>query len=71
MIRHTQAVVRGTEHALIVADLPFMSYQVSTEEALRNAGAADEGGRRQAVKLEGGEPRRRRRCGGSSRPASR
>ena len=38
MLRHTQAVVRGTKHALIVADLPFMSYQVSAEEALRNAG---------------------------------
>src|SRR5436190_14939962 len=38
MIRHTQAVVRGTERALIVGDLPFMSYQVSVEEALRNAG---------------------------------
>src|SRR5215207_8726839 len=38
MVRHTQAVVRGTERALIVGDLPFMSYQVSVEEALRNAG---------------------------------
>ena len=38
MLHHTKAVVRGATHALVVADMPFMSYQVSTEEALRNAG---------------------------------
>jgi 3-methyl-2-oxobutanoate hydroxymethyltransferase len=54
MIRHTQAVVRGTEQALIVGDLPFMSYQVSVEEALRNAGRMMREGGAGAVKLEGG-----------------
>jgi 3-methyl-2-oxobutanoate hydroxymethyltransferase len=54
MVRHTQAVVRGTERALIVADLPFRSYQVSTEEALRNAGRLMREGGAGAVKLEGG-----------------
>jgi 3-methyl-2-oxobutanoate hydroxymethyltransferase len=54
MVRHTQAVVRGTERALIVADLPFMSYQVSAEEALRNAGRLMREGGAGAVKLEGG-----------------
>jgi 3-methyl-2-oxobutanoate hydroxymethyltransferase len=38
MIHHTRAVVRGSEHALVVTDLPFMSYQVSLEDAIRNAG---------------------------------
>ena len=54
MVRHTQAVVRGTERALIVGDLPFMSYQVSVEEALRNAGRLMREGGAGAVKLEGG-----------------
>ncbi|MGE3269131.1 MAG: 3-methyl-2-oxobutanoate hydroxymethyltransferase [Chloroflexota bacterium] len=54
MVRHTQAVVRGTERALIVADLPFMSYQVSAEEALRNAGRLMREGGAGSVKLEGG-----------------
>src|SRR5215216_1196885 len=54
MVRHTQAVVRGTEKALIVSDLPFMSYQVSVEEALRNAGRLMREGGAGAVKLEGG-----------------
>jgi 3-methyl-2-oxobutanoate hydroxymethyltransferase len=54
MVRHTQAVVRGTERALIVGDLPFMSYQVSAEEALRNAGRLMREGGAGAVKLEGG-----------------
>ena len=54
MVRHTQAVVRGTEKALIVGDLPFMSYQVSVEEALRNAGRLMREGGAGAVKLEGG-----------------
>jgi 3-methyl-2-oxobutanoate hydroxymethyltransferase len=47
-------VVRGTERALIVGDLPFMSYQVSSEEALRNAGRLMREGEAGAVKLEGG-----------------
>jgi 3-methyl-2-oxobutanoate hydroxymethyltransferase len=54
MVRHTQAVVRGTEQALIVGDLPFMSYQVSVEEALKNAGRLMREGGAGAVKLEGG-----------------
>ncbi|MCC7367698.1 MAG: 3-methyl-2-oxobutanoate hydroxymethyltransferase [Chloroflexi bacterium] len=54
MVRHTQAVVRGTSRALIVADLPFMSYQASVEEAMRNAGRLMREGGAGAVKLEGG-----------------
>jgi 3-methyl-2-oxobutanoate hydroxymethyltransferase len=54
MVRHTQAVVRGTERALIAGDLPFMSYQVSAEDALRNAGRLMREGGAGAVKLEGG-----------------
>jgi 3-methyl-2-oxobutanoate hydroxymethyltransferase len=54
MVRHTQAVVRGTTQALIVGDLPFMSYQASTEEAMRNAGRLMREGGAGAVKLEGG-----------------
>src|SRR5204863_2263992 len=54
VLRHTQAVVRGTQRALIVADMPFMTYQVSPEEALRNAGRLLQEGGAQAVKLEGG-----------------
>lgn len=51
---HTRAVVRGTRNALVVADLPFLSYQVSLEEARRNAGRALKEGGAEAVKLEGG-----------------
>ncbi len=56
MVRHTQAVVRGTKRALVVGDLPFLSYQPSVEEALRNAGRLLKEGGAQAVKLEGGAP---------------
>jgi 3-methyl-2-oxobutanoate hydroxymethyltransferase len=56
MIRHTAAVVRGTERAFVIADMPFMSYQVSLEDTLRNAGALLKEGGAQAVKLEGGGP---------------
>ena len=38
MIRHAQAVGRGVENALLIVDMPFLSYQVSTEEAMRSAG---------------------------------
>jgi 3-methyl-2-oxobutanoate hydroxymethyltransferase len=55
MVYHTQAVVRGSERALVVADLPFMSYQASSADALRNAGRLLAEGGCQAVKLEGGE----------------
>jgi len=54
MIRHTQAVVRGTQRAHIVFDMPFLSYQASVEEAIRNAGRALKEGGAQSVKLEGG-----------------
>ncbi len=54
MVRHTQAVSKGAKRALVVADMPFMSYQVSVEQALSNAGRLIKEGRAQAVKLEGG-----------------
>ena len=54
MLHHAKAVVRGTEKALVVVDLPFMSYQVSLEEAIRNAGRLLQEGGAGAVKLEGG-----------------
>lgn len=54
MLRHTQAVARGSNKALIVADMPFLSYQVSPETALANAGRFLKEADAQAVKLEGG-----------------
>ena len=54
MVRHTQAVVRGSERALVVADMPFMTYSVSVEDAMRNAARLMQEGGAQAVKLEGG-----------------
>lgn len=54
MIHHTKAVTRGVESALVVADMPFMSYQVSVEDAVRNAGRLIKEGHANAVKLEGG-----------------
>jgi 3-methyl-2-oxobutanoate hydroxymethyltransferase len=54
MIHHTKAVVRGTTKALIIGDMPFMSYHVSVEEALRNAARFIQEAGAQAVKLEGG-----------------
>ncbi len=54
MIHHTRAVARGSVKALIVADMPFLSYQVSQEAALANAGRLLKEGNAQAVKLEGG-----------------
>lgn len=55
MIHHTKAVRRGVERALLVGDMPFMSYQASTEDAIRNAGRFIKEGGADAVKLEGGE----------------
>lgn len=55
MIHHTKAVVRGTTRALIVGDMPFMTYQVSVDDALRNAARFIQEGGAQTVKLEGGE----------------
>lgn len=54
MLHHTAAVARGTERAVVVADLPFLSYQVSVEEAVRNAGRLVQKARADCVKLEGG-----------------
>ncbi len=54
MIYHTKAVARGSQRALLVADMPFLSFQVSAEEAKRNAGRFVQEAGAQAVKLEGG-----------------
>lgn len=53
MIHHTKAVSRGARQALVIGDLPFMSYHISPEEALRNAARLMQKGGAQAVKLEG------------------
>ena len=55
MLHHVKAVVRGRRQALVVADMPFMSYQISLEEARRNAGLFIKEGGAEAVKVEGGE----------------
>jgi len=55
MIYHTRSVRRGVNHALLVADMPFMSYQETLEQALHNAGRFMKEGGAEAVKLEGGE----------------
>src|SRR5688572_6987874 len=55
MVHHTRAVARGATRALIVADMPFMTYQASVEDAVRNAGRLLQAGAA-AVKLEGGVP---------------
>ena len=54
MIHHTAAVSRGAKNALVVGDMPFMSYQASVYDAVVNAGRLMKEGRCQAVKLEGG-----------------
>jgi 3-methyl-2-oxobutanoate hydroxymethyltransferase len=54
MIHHTKAVVRGTKQAMVIGDMPFMTYQVSAEEALRNAARLMQEAGAQAIKLEGG-----------------
>jgi 3-methyl-2-oxobutanoate hydroxymethyltransferase len=55
MIHHTKAVVRGAKKALIIGDMPFMSYHISVPDALHNAARFIQEGGTQAVKLEGGE----------------
>ncbi|MDR9417766.1 3-methyl-2-oxobutanoate hydroxymethyltransferase [Gracilimonas sp.] len=55
MIYHTSCVVRGVDRALVIADLPFMSYQVTTKEALISAGRMMKEAGAHAVKLEGGQ----------------
>lgn len=54
ILHHTRAVVRATERAIVVADMPFMSYQANADEAMRNAGRLLQEGGATAVKLEGG-----------------
>ncbi|WP_294188407.1 3-methyl-2-oxobutanoate hydroxymethyltransferase [uncultured Clostridium sp.] len=54
IIHHTKAVARGAKNVLIVADMPFMSYQTSVYDAVVNAGRLIKEGRAQCVKLEGG-----------------
>ena len=54
MIHHTRIVVRGAKRAMVVADMPFLSYQVSVEDAVRNAGRLMKESGAHAVKLEGG-----------------
>ncbi|MGM0365520.1 MAG: 3-methyl-2-oxobutanoate hydroxymethyltransferase [Actinomycetota bacterium] len=55
MIHHCRAVTRGAENAMIIGDMPFMSYQVSKEQAVENAGRLLKESGVEAVKLEGGE----------------
>ena len=57
MIHHARAVRRGVERALLVVDLPFLTYQVTPEDALRNAGRVLQETGASAVKVEGGSPR--------------
>lgn len=54
MIHHTKAVARGAKRALVIGDMPFLSYQASTEDAVRNAGRFLKEGGAEAVKVEGG-----------------
>jgi 3-methyl-2-oxobutanoate hydroxymethyltransferase len=55
MVHHTRAVSRGAHRALVLADMPFLTYQISPAEALRNAGRLIQEGGAHAVKLEGGK----------------
>jgi 3-methyl-2-oxobutanoate hydroxymethyltransferase len=57
MVHHTKAVVRGSKNAMVIADMPFLSYHISIEESVRNAGRLIQEGGAQAVKLEGGVER--------------
>ncbi len=54
MLHHTKAVVRGTKRAMVIGDMPFMTYHISTSDALRNAARFIQEGGAQAIKLEGG-----------------
>jgi len=56
MVHHTKAVARVTRRALVVADMPFLSYQVNVSDAVRNAGRLIQEGGAAAVKMEGGRP---------------
>lgn len=55
MIYHTRLVARGVRHSLLITDMPFMSYQLSPQQALENAGRLIKEGGAQAIKLEGGQ----------------
>ncbi|MFZ1041944.1 MAG: 3-methyl-2-oxobutanoate hydroxymethyltransferase [Anaerolineales bacterium] len=57
MLHHCKAVARGAKYALLIGDMPFMSYQASTEEAVRNAGRFLQEAGMDAIKLEGGHER--------------
>lgn len=57
MLHHSRAVARGAKSSLLIGDMPFMSYQVSVEDAVRNAGRFLQQGGMDAVKLEGGRER--------------
>lgn len=57
MLHHTAAVARGAKNALVVGDMPFLSYHVSVTEAVRNAGRFLQEAGAQAVKIEGGQER--------------
>jgi 3-methyl-2-oxobutanoate hydroxymethyltransferase len=57
MLHHARAVARGAKSAMLIGDMPFMSYQVSVEDATRNAGRFLQQGGMDAVKLEGGRER--------------
>ena len=54
MLHHTKAVTRGVENALVIADMPFMSYHTAVYEAIHNAGRLVQEGNAEAIKLEGG-----------------
>jgi len=54
MIHHCRSVARGTKKAMVVGDLPFLSYHISVEQSVKNAGRMIQEGQAQAVKLEGG-----------------
>ena len=55
MIHHAKAVVRGSENAMVIVDMPFMSYEISIEEALKNGGRIIKESGADALKLEGGK----------------
>lgn len=55
IIHHCKAVARGVKRAMVIADMPFLSYHISVEESIRNAGRMIQEGKATAVKLEGGE----------------
>jgi 3-methyl-2-oxobutanoate hydroxymethyltransferase len=56
MLHHTKAVARGVERAMVVGDMPFMSFQASVEDGMRNAGRLIKEGGAHAVKVEGSQP---------------